>query len=165
MGDNRTLQEALATMDKRNFPQYKVELDKAREILHNSKNQYARTLLGRITTLTDYADSIDTVNDMMKAHKEGNITEEEYQALSKLSGYVIADNVGLKFSEPHKDVPIMDVFRKRIWSNVDMSKVVQFRNCVTDLLMLEFINLEEYIDLSNEVDRYIQYTLSDGGIR
>lgn len=163
--DNQTLQQALSTMDKRNFPQYKAELDKANKVLHNSNNKYARTLLGRITTLTDYADSIDTVNDMLKAHKDGTITDEEYDALSKLSGYVIADNVGLKFSEPHKDVPIMDVFRKRIWSNVDMSKVVQFRNCVTDMLMLEFITLEEYIDLSNEVDRYVQYTLSDGGIK
>lgn len=42
---------------------------------------------------------------------------------------------------------------------------MQFRNSVTDMLMLEFITLDEYVELNNEIDRYIQYTLSDGGIK
>ena len=94
----------------------------ARNLLHDSKNQVARSLLGRIETNA------------------------------------------IKFGEPIKQ-SLVSIFKNRIWSTSDLSMVLQFRNSVTEMLMLDFINLDEYIELSNEVDKYIQYTLSNGGIK
>ena len=35
----------------------------------------------------------------------------------------------------------------------------------SDMMMLDFLTLDEYVELNNEIDRYIQYTLSNGGMK
>lgn len=60
---------------------------------------------------------------------------------------------------------IIGEFKQRIMSTTDIGKVIQFRNCVTDMLMLDFLQLGEYIELNNEIDSYIQNTITKGGIK
>ena len=81
-----------------------------------------------------------------------------------LYNYVVVDN-NLTPTLPTKNVTATDVFRKRIWSTPNVSQVMQFRNSVTDMMRLDFLTLDEYIELNNEIDRYIQYTLSNGGMK
>lgn len=151
-------------MDKRTLPHYEELLHEANDLLHASKNQYARTLLGRVTTCTDLADAAEIVKDIEKAHNELSISDEEYKALKSLHSFIVCDG-NLKPTFPVMESTAIEVFRKRIWSTPDVSKVAQFRNIVTDMWTLDFITLEEYVELNNEVDRYIQYTLSNGGMK
>lgn len=60
---------------------------------------------------------------------------------------------------------IIGEFKQRIISTTDIGKVIQFRNCVTDMLMLDFLQLGEYIELNNEIDSYIQNTITKGSIK
>lgn len=60
---------------------------------------------------------------------------------------------------------IIGEFKQRIMSTTDIGKVIQFRNCVTDMLMLDFLQLGEYIELNNEIDSYIQNTITKGGMK
>ena len=82
-----------------------------------------------------------------------------------LYNYVVVDNNNLIPTLPIKESSATDVFRKRIWSTPNVSQVMQFRNSVTDMMMLDFLTLDEYVELNNEIDRYIQYTLSNGGMK
>lgn len=151
-------------LDKRELPQYQKKLEEARNTLHGSPNQYARTLLGRITTVTNLGDANEILHDIKNAHSDGHITDTENGALMSLYNYVVVDN-NLTPTLPTKNVTATDVFRKRIWSTPNVSQVMQFRNSVTDMMMLDFLTLDEYIELNNEIDRYIQYTLSNGGMK
>lgn len=151
-------------MDKRDLPQYQKKLEEARNAIHGSKNQYARTLLGRIATVTSLGEAGEILHDIRNALSDGNITDTENGALMSLYNYVVVDN-NLTPTLPTKNVTATDVFRKRIWSTPNVSQVMQFRNSVTDMMMLDFLTLDEYVELNNEIDRYIQYTLSNGGMK
>lgn len=143
----------------------KMTTVQARNLLHDSKNQVARSLLGRIATCTDVTGEVPAIhNDIEKANKDGTVTQNEYLALTRLCNDIIIETNAIKFGEPIKQ-SLVSIFKNRIWSTYDLSRVLQFRNSVTEMLMLDFINLDEYIELSNEVDKYIQYTLSNGGIK
>ena len=151
-------------MDKRELPQYQKKLEEARNAIHGSKNQYARTLLGRIATVTSLGEAGEILHDIRNALSDANITDTENGALMSLYNYVVVDN-NLTPTLPTKNVTATDVFRKRIWSTPNVSQVMQFRNSVTDMMMLDFLTLDEYVELNNEIDRYIQYTLSNGGMK
>ena len=143
----------------------KMTTVQARNLLHDSKNQVARSLLGRIATCTDVTGEVPAIhNDIEKANNDGTVTQNEYLALTRLCNDIIIETDAIKFGEPIKQ-SLVSIFKNRIWSTSDLSRVLQFRNSVTEMLMLDFINLDEYIELSNEVDKYIQYTLSNGGIK
>ena len=152
-------------MDKRELPQYQKKLEEARNVIHGSKNQYARTLLGRIATVTSLSEAGEILHDIRNALSDGNITDTENGALMSLYNYVVVDNNNLIPTLPTKESSATDVFRKRIWSTPNVSQVMQFRNSVTDMMMLDFLTLDEYVELNNEIDRYIQYTLSNGGMK
>lgn len=152
-------------MDKRDLPQYQKKLEEARNTIHGSKNQYARTLLGRIATVTSLGEAGEILHDIRNALSDGNITDTENGALMSLYNYVVVDNNNLIPTLPTKESSATDVFRKRIWSTPNVSQVMQFRNSVTDMMMLDFLTLDEYVELNNEIDRYIQYTLSNGGMK
>ena len=152
-------------MDKRDLPQYQKKLEEARNAIHGSKNQYARTLLGRIATVTSLGEAGEILHDIRNALSDGNITDTENGALMSLYNYVVVDNNNLIPTLPIKESSATDVFRKRIWSTPNVSQVMQFRNSVTDMMMLDFLTLDEYVELNNEIDRYIQYTLSNGGMK
>lgn len=152
-------------MDKRELPQYQKKLEEARNVVHGSKNQYARTLLGRIATVTSLGEANEILHDIKNAQSDGYITDTENGALMSLYNYVVVDNNNLILTLPTKESSATDVFRKRIWSTPNVSQVMQFRNSVTDMMMLDFLTLDEYVELNNEIDRYIQYTLSNGGMK
>lgn len=142
----------------------KMTTVQARNLLHDSKNKVARVLLGRIATCTDITNEVPAIhNDIEKANKENAVTGDEYQALTRLCNDIIIEHNSIN-GQPVKQ-SLVSIFKNRIWSTSDLSRVLQFRNSVTEMLMLDFINLDEYIELSNEVDKYIQYTLSNGGIK
>lgn len=151
--------------DKREQPEYKKVLEEAKTKLHGSTHQYARTLLGRVATMTSLGEANDIFHDIKNSTEKGIITEDENNALMTLFNCVVVDNGGLKPTLPTKEASATDVFRKRIWSTPNVSQVMQFRNCVTDMMMLDFLTLDEYVELNNEIDRYIQYTLSNGGMK
>ena len=151
-------------MDERDLPQHQKKLEEARNAIHGSKNQYARTLLGRIATVTSLGEAGEILHDIRNALSDGNITDAENGALMSLYNYVVVDN-NLIPTLPTKESSATDVFRKRIWSTPNVSQVMQFRNSVTDMMMLDFLTLDEYVELNNEIDRYIQYTLSNGGMK
>lgn len=160
-------------MKKHNFdaalvtPNGAVNMAEYRDFLLNSENNTARGLLGRVSTCMDYQDGIRIHYDIESASDSKSITEDEFKALNTLLNFVMTQChlAPTLPKNPNKDVRSLDLtehFKKRIWSMSDVSRVMQFRNAVTDMLMLEFIELDEYIELSNEIDRYIQYTLSNG---
>lgn len=97
--------------------------------------------------------------------KRGKITKDDFTAFSYIICQMVTTNQ-YNFEDATKMKNSTDslvaIFKKRIWIETDMSKVMQFRNCVTDMYMLEVITLEEYIALNNEIDRYIQYRLTSG---
>lgn len=150
-------------MDKRLLPEYKVKLKEATDKLHASENSYARTLLGRVSTATSLGEANDIFHDIQSAKESDHITSDEEKALMKLFNYIVVDG-NLEPTLPSKTISATEVFRKRIWSTPEITNVMQFRSCVTDMYMLGFLSLQEYIELNNEVDRYIQYTLSNGGM-
>ena len=79
-------------MDKRDLPQYQKKLEEARNVIHGSKNQYARTLLGRIATVTSLGEAGEILHDIRNALSDGNITDTENGALMSLYNYVVVDN-------------------------------------------------------------------------
>jgi len=140
------------------------KLEEAKNLLHKSANQTAKGLLGRVSCLQSLGEANDLFFSIRKAHDSKAITEAEHEAIMTVLSHVVTTGK-LEPTLPVKEVSAIDVFRKRIWSTPDISHVMQFRNSVTDMLMLDFITLDEYVELNNEIDRYIQYTLSNGGMK
>ncbi len=143
----------------------KMSTAQARDLLHSSENKVARSLLGRIATNINFNEIPTIHNDIETSHNEKLVSDAEYEALTRLCNDIIIEKNAIRIPGTEKEFNIASIFSKRIWSKSDISKVIQFRNIVTDMLMLEFVSLDEYIELNNEIDRYIQYTLSDGGIK
>ena len=76
------------TKRKRGLNMEKMTTVQARNLLHDSKNQVARSLLGRIATCTDVTGEVPAIhNDIEKANKDGTVTQNEYLALTRLSYY------------------------------------------------------------------------------
>lgn len=128
----------------------------------NRNLKYMYHWLQTCDSFKDVTICYDKIESMLKKQE---ITHDDYIALNT----VICDMVttGTFNKEIRATVEIdehmTNYFHRRIWSESNINKVVQFRNCVTDMFSLDMITLEEYIDLNNEIDRYIQYTLSNGG--
>lgn len=140
------------------------KVKEANDFLHASNNKVARGLLGRISTLTALGEANDLFYSIRKAKDSNAITDDEHKAIMTLFSHIVTTG-NLEPTLPDVEVSAINVFRKRIWSTPDVAHVMQFRNSVTDMLMLDFITLEEYVELNNEIDRYIQYTLSNGGMK
>lgn len=135
-------------------------VDAAEKVLHNSDNQVARALYGHAATCLDTDDAISVYIDIKFAYSHDKISESEYEAL-----LTVYDNVCYSGLVKKCDRDVVSIFRQSIWSATNFSQVAQFRNCVTDMYMLEFISFEEYAGLNNEIDKYIQYTISNGGLK
>lgn len=135
------------------------ELKKANDLLHSTQNQKARSLLSHISTCVYIEDAELLKDEMERANNYNEITEDEYKALTTIFNNLQAGDRLSFMTTPVK------IFSKRLWEINDLQKITQFRNCVTDMLMLGFLSFEEYIDLSNEVDKYIKYTFSNGGLK
>lgn len=58
--------------------------------------------------------------------------------------------------------PIVEELKKRIWACNAPMNVVQLRNSITDMYMLKFLTLGEYILLNNEIDSFIGYAIQHG---
>ena len=79
----------------------KMTTVQARNLLHDSKNQVARSLLGRIATCTDVTGEVPAIhNDIEKANKDGTVTQNEYLALTRLCNDIIIETNAIKFGEP-----------------------------------------------------------------
>lgn len=59
------------------------------------------------------------------------------------------------------DTELVSEINKRIWACKNPNTVIQTRNCITDLYMLGLIQIGEYVTLNNNIDRYIQYQLTN----
>lgn len=140
------------------------KLEEAKNLLHSTSNQTAKGLLGRVSCLQSLGEANDLFFSIRKAKENHSITDDEHEAIMTLFSHIVTTG-NLEPTLSDVEVSAINVFRKRIWSTPDVAHVMQFRNSVTDMLMLDFITLEEYVELNNEIDRYIQYTLSNGGMK
>lgn len=145
----------------------KVSTEEARNILHKSSNEIARSLLGRISTVTNETLEVPAIHmDIESAHKNNTVSDQEYEALTRLCNDIIVNANAIRLPVYNAVTEsVTGVFKKRIWTTSEPGTVMQFRNCVTDMYMLDMISLDEYIELNNEIDRYIQYTLSNGNVK
>ena len=138
----------------------------ARNLLHASRNSVARLLLGHVATAINPTDIMLVHNAIEDEHKKQTITESEYEALTRLCNDIIIHknaipaSAVLGYDSLTEDVS--STFNKRIWATSDMNAVIQFRNCVTDMFMLEMISVDEYITLNNTIDKYVENALSNG---
>ncbi len=60
------------------------------------------------------------------------------------------------------DSPIVEEMRKRIWASTNPMNVVQLRNSITDMFILKFLTVGEYIALNGEIDRFVNYSITYG---
>lgn len=73
----------------------------------------------------------------------------------------IQDDTG-KVQITMDESPIVEEMKKRIWACNAPMNVVQLRNSITDMYMLKFLTLGEYILLNNEIDGFISYSIEHG---
>lgn len=132
----------------------------AKMLIHDSKNKTARALLGHIATSLNIREVSDTLREILKYEEAGEITNDEAEALRLLINGIIVDfdfSNGEKRTTPiSKPSSLVDVFMNRISSSNELTNVISFRNVVTDMLMIDVISLDEYIELNNGIDSYIQ---------
>lgn len=129
-----------------------------------------KTKFKETKALLNILDNCKTVEDFEKVRATANAMREDGKIpdLECCGFEVLIDKIinseSFK-SGVYTGNDLISIFKERILTTTDIGKVIQFRNCITDMLMLDFIQLGEYIELSNEVDKYIQYTLTNGGMK
>ena len=69
---------------------------------------------------------------------------------------------GHKVSFVDSDTPLVTELNQRIWACNEPNTVIQFRNCITDMYALGILTIGEYVNLNDNIDRYINYHLSHG---
>lgn len=136
-------------------------LKDALQTVHKSDNEAVKGFMsdiGRCETLKDILTIMNKVSDYVQ-HENGVMTMEEYNSL-----YSIAINLISRgdLEGTTKNDTMVNVFKNRIWHTSNILEVIQFRNCVTDMLALSFMNMEEYIELNNEIDKFVQYAMENG---
>ena len=66
-----------------------------------------------------------------------------------------------KFPLPESsETELVKELNQRVWNCKNPNNAIQFRNCVTDMYMLGIIGIFEYINISDNIDRFINYNLS-----
>lgn len=143
----------------------KMSVNAAKSLLEDSSNEVAKSLFSRISTSINQNNGQAFIGDLYKCYSDADISDTEFEALAVLFNNGIKQLNSIDDRVLLQKDDIQKIFKKRIWKHTNLGEVLQFRNCFTDMLMLDFITLDEYIELSNEIDRYIQYTLSNGGIK
>lgn len=143
------------------------EVKQYRAIVEKAKSKQTLSLLNLI-------DCCKTVGNLKKVaatakamceYKE--ISELEYLALQKLveamidSGEFAVEMVnenlaGVDFA--FENDGLLSGLKSRLWELKEVSDVIQFRNCLTDMFMVKFLNIGEYLSLNKEVDKRIEHS-------
>lgn len=139
--------------------------EEAVTFLHDSHNKTCRSLLGRIHTCLNYDEGVKLYHEVESTHDALAITDDEYRAL-RVMLYNVMTGIRLVFNNDsmvlHRNADeLMIEMKNRVWLLADVSKVMQFRNIITDMSLLGALNFDEYVELNNEIDNFIQYTVSN----
>lgn len=134
-------------------------IEEIRNFLDKTKFKETKTLLN----LLDSCHSVEGLKNIVNIAK--SMRDDSIMPDLEFCGFELLIEKMISTGAFNAGNSLINEFKQRILSTTDIGKVMQFRNCITDMLMLDFLQLGEYIELNNEIDSYIQNTITKGGIK